>query len=773
MKKKQMVGMILSSLFVLMFSSLSIVFSDESFSHPSESFSESPLSSEVIQDSSLNESVNESDSYSSDLESSTIEDSSDTENVESSVEEPSVDSSIEKNVMLESATVVSERVIGRYTTIISKDLILWEDLTLQKEKAKSSQYYLQTLLVEKEFTFSDGTQYLSLKNNKNQLLGYISAVGLKLFDGQQGASQSIDQLVSIKGTYIIWQNFNWVERHSATQLKNQTFRAKGIYYHFNGSRYLSLYNSQNQWIGYINENGAKNVSEEQGLFHSIDQFVSINGTYTIWQNFKWEQRHSATQFKNQTFRAKGIYYHFNGSRYLSLYNNKNQWIGYINENGVKKAIGDQGAFQSISRYVSIKGTYTIWQNFKWEKRYSASQFKNQTFKAKGIYNHFNGSRYLSLYNQKDQWVGYINEKGTDAARGQEGIYHSYGKYISIIGNYDLWRNFSWSSNVHSSKYQGQTFLAKGIYYHFNGSRYLSVYDNKGNWLGYMNADGAKVVSGQQGTYQSYGKTVTVKTNNYAIWRNFSWSSKGSGSHLGKKYLAKGVYRHYNGSRYLSLYDNNRWIGYINALGTTDTTSRWVKENNNWYYLNNRDQVTKGWAQIDNRWNYFDASGINIDDSQARFISQSINTARSIADKNQLYPSVMLAQAILESNYGTSELARKANNFFGMKFKENEDEGKYEKYFVETKEYDATTGETVTILAAFRKYPTRLKSFEDNALKLRQGVSWDHNYYSGTWRENAKTYKEATKALTGKYATDPLYNQSLDTRIEKWRLNQFD
>lgn len=63
MKKKQMVGMILSSLFVLMFSSLSIVFSDESFSHPSESFSESPLSSEVIQDSSLNEPKNESDFF--------------------------------------------------------------------------------------------------------------------------------------------------------------------------------------------------------------------------------------------------------------------------------------------------------------------------------------------------------------------------------------------------------------------------------------------------------------------------------------------------------------------------------------------------------------------------------------------------------------------------------------------------------------------------------------------------------------------------------------
>ena len=134
---------------------------------------------------------------------------------------------------------------------------------------------------------------------------------------------------------------------------------------------------------------------------------------------------------------------------------------------------------------------------------------------------------------------------------------------------------------------------------------------------------------------------------------------------------------------------------------------------------------------------------------------------------------MLAQAILESNYGTSELALKANNFFGMKFKENEDEGKYEKYYVETKEYDATTGETITIRAAFRKYPTKLQSFEDNALKLRLGVSWDNNYYSGTWRENAKTYKDASKALTGRYATDPNYGQKLNTRIETWKLNQFD
>ena len=371
-------------------------------------------------------------------------------------------------------------------------------------------------------------------------------------------------------------------------------------------------------------------------------------------------------------------------------------------------------------------------------------------------------------------MGYINERGTDLATGQQGIYHHYGKYISVVGNYDFWRSFGWSNRVHSSKYQGQTFMARGIYYHLNGSRYLSVYDNQGTWIGYLNAAGAKVVSGRQGAYQSYGKNVTIRNNNYPIWRSFSWSSKASGNHSGQTYLAKGVYHHFNGSRYLSLYDSkNKWIGYINARGTNDSHGNWVQDSGQWYYLTSTGQATKGWAKIDNRWHYFDMNGLNIDTDQARFISGSINDVLTITKKQQLYPSIMLAQAILESNYGTSELAMRANNFFGMKFKENEDEGKYDKYTVETKEYDPVKGEMVTVVATFRKYPTRLQSFEDNAVKLRFGVSWDKNYYSGTWRENAATYKEASKALTGRYATDPNYGEKLNVRITTWQLNQFD
>lgn len=72
-----------------------------------------------------------------------------------------------------------------------------------------------------------------------------------------------------------------------------------------------------------------------------------------------------------------------------------------------------------------------------------------------------------------------------------------------------------------------------------------------------------------------------------------------------------------------------------------------------------------------------------------------------------------------------------------------------------------------------KYSNKLQSCDDNALKLREGVSWDKNYYKGAWRENAKDYKEVSKALTGKYATDPLYYQKIHKVIENRTLNQFD
>ena len=109
----------------------------------------------------------------------------------------------------------------------------------------------------------------------------------------------------------------------------------------------------------------------------------------------------------------------------------------------------------------------------------------------------------------------------------------------------------------------------------------------------------------------------------------------------------------------------------------------------------------------------------------------------------------------------------------MKYKVGQDSGNYDVYYIESKEFDSAMNQWITIESPFRKYANRRNSFEDNALKLTKGVSWDSMYYSGTWRGNAQNYKEATVALQGKYATDPNYSKKLNNIIEKWHLFQYD
>lgn len=157
--------------------------------------------------------------------------------------------------------------------------------------------------------------------------------------------------------------------------------------------------------------------------------------------------------------------------------------------------------------------------------------------------------------------------------------------------------------------------------------------------------------------------------------------------------------------------------------------------------------------------------------QADFINKHISTAREIGQKFKLYPSVLLAQACLESSYGTSALAKNAQNYFGLKFRNNEDAIGIYPY--ETHEWDEEKGIYYSVVAEFSKY----KDFQNSALgytkRIRNGVSWDSLRYQGVWRENTSSFKDATKALTNTYATDPNYGTKLNTLISNWRLYDFD
>lgn len=157
-----------------------------------------------------------------------------------------------------------------------------------------------------------------------------------------------------------------------------------------------------------------------------------------------------------------------------------------------------------------------------------------------------------------------------------------------------------------------------------------------------------------------------------------------------------------------------------------------------------------------------------DESVESFIRKIGEPARKIGKEHDLYASVMIAQAILESASGQSKLAQAPNyNLFGIKGTHN---GK--SVSMATQE-DLGNGNLYTTKAGFRVYENYEDCFNDYATLLKEGISGNTNFYSGVWKTNAKTYQEATKFLTGRYATDTQYNKKLNGLIETYDLTKFD
>lgn len=155
-------------------------------------------------------------------------------------------------------------------------------------------------------------------------------------------------------------------------------------------------------------------------------------------------------------------------------------------------------------------------------------------------------------------------------------------------------------------------------------------------------------------------------------------------------------------------------------------------------------------------------------SSSDFLSQASAYAQQVASSNDLYASVMIAQAILESGWGGSTLSKAPNyNLFGIK-------GNYNGQSVTMATLEYENGKWITINAQFRKYPSFKESFEDNARVLKT-TSFQNGvyFYSGAFKSNTSSYKDATLWLKGRYATDPNYNVSLNKLIETYNLTKYD
>lgn len=140
------------------------------------------------------------------------------------------------------------------------------------------------------------------------------------------------------------------------------------------------------------------------------------------------------------------------------------------------------------------------------------------------------------------------------------------------------------------------------------------------------------------------------------------------------------------------------------------------------------------------------------ENEASYLINQIGTsAQQIADNNDLYASVMIAQALLESGNGNSSLSSSPTyNLFGVKAY-----GQEPSIWMSTKEY--VDGKWETMDEPFRVYNSYEESLQDHAAVLKaSSYSSGAPNYEGTWKSQTSSYTDATSYLTGRYATDPDY-----------------
>jgi N-acetylmuramoyl-L-alanine amidase CwlA len=148
--------------------------------------------------------------------------------------------------------------------------------------------------------------------------------------------------------------------------------------------------------------------------------------------------------------------------------------------------------------------------------------------------------------------------------------------------------------------------------------------------------------------------------------------------------------------------------------------------------------------------------------QRKFIQTVGELAKADAKKSGVPASLTIAQAILESAWGTSELCQNANALFGIKADKRWNGKAYSK---QTKEcYDGATMTTVTAL--FRAYGSWAESVSDHSSFLSAAR------YKAIIGET--DYKKACTAIKAAgYATDPNYARKLIALIEQYGLAEYD
>lgn len=149
---------------------------------------------------------------------------------------------------------------------------------------------------------------------------------------------------------------------------------------------------------------------------------------------------------------------------------------------------------------------------------------------------------------------------------------------------------------------------------------------------------------------------------------------------------------------------------------------------------------------------------------AAFIAQCVEPAKASQRRYGVPASVTIAQAILESGWGRSELATKANNYFGIKC--SAQASPHQIGCVNKDTWEHLNGNDVTVTASFRRYVSMTDSFLDHGLFL-QKPRYAHAMAATDPDEFARRIHAAG------YATDPGYANKLISLMDQYGLRKHD
>lgn len=149
--------------------------------------------------------------------------------------------------------------------------------------------------------------------------------------------------------------------------------------------------------------------------------------------------------------------------------------------------------------------------------------------------------------------------------------------------------------------------------------------------------------------------------------------------------------------------------------------------------------------------------------QEKYIEQFKFLAISEMDRSGIPASIKMAQGLLESMAGRSELAIQANNHFGIKCKNN---WNGETYQYEDDDYN-TSGQLIA--SCFRSYSSAIDSYKDHSDFLM-----NRPRYKELFNLSKTDYTSWAYGLKRcGYATDPNYAERLIRTIQKYNLDLLD